>query len=139
MKQNESIKKIMSTDLVTVTPVQKFSEVKKIMESNSVRHLPVVEGKKLVGIISRMDIVKASFSSEFATDKQSDATLDHVAKITDIMTKNVIKLRDTDTIKHAVRLFVQETFHSLPVVNDHDELVGIVSTSDLIQYLLDQY
>lgn len=139
MKQNESIHKIMSTDLVTATPSHKFSEIKEIMESNGIRHLPIVEGRKLIGIISRLDILKASFSSAFVTENEADPMLDHTLKITDLMTQDVITLKDTDTVKHAVRVMTQHSFHSLPVINDRDELVGIISTADLLQYLLDQY
>jgi CBS domain-containing protein len=139
MKQNDSIRHVMSTDLVTAKPTQKFSEIKKLMEDNALRHLPVVEGKKIIGIISRSDLFKVSFSSAFSNDKDADSVLDHTLKLDDFMTHDVLTIKETDTVKHAARLLAQRTFHSLPVVNDKDELVGMVSTHDLLQYLLDQY
>jgi len=139
MKQNEPVQKIMSTDLVTATPKQKFTEVKKIMASKSVHHLPIVDEKKLVGIISRLDIMRATLSSAFVEEKEADLILDHIIKVPDIMTRKVVTLKETDTIKQAALVMVQHRFHSLPVLNDKDELVGIVSTVDLLQYLLDQY
>lgn len=140
MKQNEPIVKVMSEDVVTCRPIDKFSEVKTLIESSGVRHLPVVEGKKLVGVLSRLDVLKASFSNAYATEgADSDAMLDKKVTAKDLMTKDIVSLKDTDTVKHAAKLLASNSFHSLPVLNAGGDLVGVVTTTDLIQYLLDQY
>ena len=139
MKQKESVRNIMSTKLVTAAPHLKFSEIKKLMESNGIRHLPVVAGKKLLGIISKYDVLRVSFSSAFGDAKDTEEILDQNLKLSDFMTKEVICLKDTDSIKQAVRVLSQQKFHSLPIVNNNDELVGIISSVDLLRYFLEQY
>ena len=140
MKQNESIKKIMSTELITATPLTKFSDVKKMMEAGAIHHVPVVEGKKIVGILSRTDILNASFSNVLTYNQaEAEQMLDHSVKIADIMTKNPITLKDSDTVKHAVELLTRNSFNSLPVVDSDAQLVGILTTKDMLYYLLDQY
>lgn len=140
MRQNEPITHIMATDLVTATTQHKFSEVKALMEAEKIHHLPIVEGKKLVGLISRIDILRFTNSQAFVDDTPETAkSLDNSAMVSDIMTTNIITLKESDVVKHAVEIVNQQSFNSVPVVNDDGELVGIVTTKDLLNYLYKQY
>lgn len=141
MKQNESISHIMSTDLVTANITETYSEVKARMETACVHHVPVVENHRLLGIISDRDLLKFAVSKAFQTgeSKENDKLLDPHVSIAEIMTKNVITLKDSDTVKHAVEIFNDHSFHSIPVINENEEVVGIVSAVDLMNYFLKQY
>jgi len=141
MKQNESVYKIMSTDITSCRPIDKFSHIKSLMDSSCARHLPVLEGSKLVGIISRLDVLKVEFSSAFNTSDNDNCNmmLDSKVDARSIMTKEIITLNENDTIKTAAKIFASHSFHSLPVVNSNGDLMGMISTTDIIQYLLDQY
>lgn len=141
MKQNDSLTKIMSTDLVTATVNDNFSELKERMKTNSVRHMLIVEGKQLLGVISQTDILKYSISEAFAQgeSKANDKVLDPLVSISEIMAKSVITLKNYDTVKHAVEIFNSHSFHSIPVVDKEGNLVGVISTDDIMTYLLKQY
>nr|MCH9756231.1 CBS domain-containing protein [Gammaproteobacteria bacterium] len=91
----------------------------------SVNHIPVLEGKKLKGMISRMDILN------YADDE--------ACGIEKIMTSDLTVLSETDTIRTAVRILTTNSFNSLPIVNSDNELVGLITSKDLLGYLLEQY
>lgn len=141
MKQNEAISHIMSTDLVTANTTETYSEVKARMDEGCMHHLPVVEGNRLLGVISDRDLLKYAISKAFQTgdSKENDKLLDPHVTISEIMTNGVITLKDSDTVKHAVEIFNDHSFHSIPVINAKEELVGIVSAVDVMNYFLRQY
>jgi CBS domain-containing protein len=138
MKKHEPISKIMSTDLITVHHGDPISKVRQLASMHGVHHIPVVTGDQLVGIISWSDILRVSFGDTFQADQRTvDATLDHTFTIEQVMKKNPISLQETSTVRDAAEILAGGEFHAVPVVNG-GKLVGIVSTTDLIKYLLDQ-
>ncbi len=141
MRQNDPINKVMSTDLVTASINDHFSEVKEMMKENCVRHLPIVEGTQLIGIVSQTDILTYSVSKAFVSDdsEESNKVLDPHVTIAEVMTSNPITLKDYDTVKHAIEIFSSQSFHSIPVVDKEHNLVGIVSTDDIMTYFMKQY
>lgn len=141
MRQNDPISKVMSTDLVTATVNDSFSDIKALMQDSCVRHLPIVEGKHILGIISQTDILRYSVSQAFVQDDSdaNDKVLDPHVSINELMTKSVITLKDYDTVKHAVEIFNSQSFHAIPVVDKEDQLVGMISTDDIMMYFMRQY
>ncbi|MEO6741591.1 MAG: CBS domain-containing protein [Chthoniobacteraceae bacterium] len=130
----------MSTKLVTVHHGEPLSKVRELIREHGIHHLPVVSGQKLVGIISNSDVLRISFGAAFNTDERTvDATLDHTMKLEDVMKKDPVSVRENATIREAASLLVQGDFHSLPVVSDDHKLVGLVTSTDLIRYLLEQF
>ncbi|MFK7825953.1 MAG: CBS domain-containing protein [Oligoflexales bacterium] len=140
MKQKESIKKLMSDDLVTGNRQDHFSDVKSKMEEHKIHHLPIVDGGKIVGIVSRTDIHKFSHSRAYIADGEVDHSLDVAVPVEKLMTQNPITIKDTDTIKHAVEILNEHSFNSVPVVEGGSQkLVGIVTSKDLMTYLVNLY
>jgi len=137
MKKNEPVSKIMSTDLTTVHDAQPVSSLRKIFEENAIHHVPVVSGEELIGIVSSNDFMRVSFG-EFGNQdaKGLDAILDHTYKMHDLMNQNPVTIPKDSTIRDAARVLGSKSFHALPVV-DGQKLVGIVTSTDLVQYLAD--
>ena len=107
---------------------------------HGIHHLPVVSGQKLIGIISNSDVLRVSFGDAFQADERAvDATLDHTMTIEQLMQKDPVSVRETASIREAAQALVEGSFHSLPVVSDGQKLVGLVTSTDLIRYLLDQF
>lgn len=139
MKRNEPVSHIMSTNLVTVHHGDPISKVRKLMQETGVHHLPVVSGENLVGIISWSDILRLSFGDAFDTDQRAvDATLDHSVKLEDVMKKEPFTIPQEGKIREAAEVLARGDFHSLPVVAGR-KLVGMVTSTDLIKYLLEQF
>lgn len=125
---NEPISSIMTKDVITVSPNATLGEVKKLLFSNRIHHLPVVEKNKLVGIISTYDLVKIEDNFDNVAEKN----------IQPYMTTKIARLEPQDKIGSAAEVFLENMFHGLPIVNEKDELQGIVTTHDVLMFLFDK-
>lgn len=136
--KNTPVAEIMSKNLVTVGKDQILLDVKDIFETHHLRHVPVVDGRKLVGIISLLDFMRLSFGD--SQDAEAEEINDNIyknVKVEKVMTENPMTLNPGSTLKEAAELFDLNMFHSVPVVEDGD-LVGIITTIDLIHKLLEE-
>ena len=138
MKRNEPVSKIMTSDIQTVHTGQKLSEVRRMLADNPYHHVPVVSGDKLVGIITATDMLRLSLAIYGVDERAVDAMLDSQHTIESVMTKDVQTIGVKDTVRSAAEVLGEGSFHSLPVV-DGGKLVGLVTSTDLIRYLLAQY
>lgn len=140
MKKNEPIEKIMTKEIVTILADASVSEVKNIFTKHGFRHLPVLEGEKVVGIITSNDMLKSTFSEKlFGDQRNADAIIDHSVAIIDIMTANPVCIKPETTIREASQILQKESFNALPVVDNNHHILGIVTTKDLVKFLLDHY
>jgi CBS domain-containing protein len=126
---NEPISSIMTPNPLTVSINDKLSAVREILSNHRFHHVPVVDGKKLVGIISSYDI--------FTKLGKSMEDFNNLS-VRDIMTTKIATLRPTEKIGAAAQIFLRHLFHGLPIVNDDMELMGIVTTHDLLRYNYDK-
>lgn len=131
------ISKIMSSEVFTVNTSQSLNEVEVLLNKNNIRHVPVVSGKEVIGMISKVDLQKISFVNPIENN-QLTTTIYNEFSIEQVMTKNLEVVQKDDTIFEVASILSNSEFHSLPVVDD-DRLVGIVTTTDLIKFLLEQY
>lgn len=126
------ITKIMTTELDTVTPSQKLVDVKHIYEKmNFHHHIPVTDKGLLVGMVSLIDFMRKV--DQAGLDDNAPVYQDLIVK--DIMTSNPYFLLSSETVEEAAKILSKGEFHALPIV-ENDKLVGIVSTGDVIQFLL---
>jgi CBS domain-containing protein len=138
MKQRESIKKIMITDVATVNPSQKLSEVYELMNEKHVHHVPVVEGERLVGFLSSIDLMRYSYGNVYAQDERTFKQSLDLTSIREAMSEDLMTLSVDDYIKDAVEKLGRGDIHALPVI-DGEKLAGIVTSTDIIKYLSEQY
>lgn len=137
MKRNEPVSHVMTAAPKTVHVHQKLSEVQAMLAEGGFHHVPVVSGSKLVGLLSSADIMKVTYS--YGQDaRMTSAVLDDTHSVEELMTSDVDTIGPKDTIREAFALLSKGTYHALPVVED-GELVGIVTSTDLLRYTLDQY
>jgi len=139
MKKNESITKIMSADVKTVHTGQKISDVRHIICESQIDHVPVVDGKKLIGLITATDLMKLNVVISGADEHTIDAIIDQQFTIQDIMNSDITSIKEAETIRAATHILAEGKFHSVPVVSANNEIVGIVTMTDLIRYLDAQY
>lgn len=138
MKQREPITHIMTKNVKTVHLGDNLFTVRDMMIDNHFRHVPVMNGSKLVGILSKTDIMRLSFGSVFANQEAADEAVLEMLTIEQVMRSSIRTINADATIKEAAEIFASEEFHALPVI-EGDKLVGIVTTTDIINYLLEQY
>lgn len=139
MKRNEPISKIMSTNVISLTLNNSLLDAEQLFKSYKIRHIPVVEQKDIIGILSLTDLQRISFANNFGeAEFNADTVVYEMLGVEQVMVKNPIAIRSDKTIKEVAEILSQNEFHALPVVEDH-ELIGIVTTTDLLYYLLEQY
>lgn len=130
----------MTAKLVTVHHGEPVSKVRQLIREHGIHHVPVVNGNKLVGIVSNSDVLRVSFGDAFKTDERAvDATLDHTMTLEQLMQKDPVSVRENAPIREAAQILARGDFHSLPVVSEGHKLVGMVTSTDLIRYLLEQF
>ena len=141
LKHHESVTHIMTKNPKTIHLKTSISEVGKILGEGKFHHLPVLDGKELIGMVSYFDLIRVSFEQSFGvTDERAVyAVLDHTLDIEAIMTKDPVCIQASSTIQEAAEKLSTGRFHSLPVVNEDHELLGIVTSKDLIDYLISLY
>lgn len=129
------VKTIMTTKLITVAPADKVKDVKEIFDQHPIHHIPVVRYKEIIGLISKTDFLH--FMRGF-TKNDEDRFVDEARlrayTAEEIMTKGLAKLSPNDRINVALEIFLVNRFHAIPVV-DNNELVGILTTFDIIKAL----
>ncbi|WP_417857622.1 CBS domain-containing protein [Xanthomarina gelatinilytica] len=139
MKKRELVSKIMSTNLITVNLTNNLVDAEKLFNENSIRHIPVVSGDDIIGILSLTDLLRVSFVDTYGSDESNvDTAVYNMLSIEQVMVKNLVSVSSTQTIKEVAEVLAKNEFHALPVV-DSGKLVGIVTTTDLLNYLLEQY
>ena len=139
MRKNEPVNNIMSNNITAVQVGQLLSEVRHKMVDGNIHHIPVLSGKTLVGMVSFADMMKLNVVINGADDRTIDAMIDQQFNIGDIMSTGLATLDTTDPIRQAAELLSENNFHAVPVINGNSELQGIVTSSDLIRYLSNQY
>ncbi|MBN2538512.1 MAG: CBS domain-containing protein [Deltaproteobacteria bacterium] len=128
--------KKMTRNLVTVTGDTSILKVKNLLKQHKIDQLPVVEGRKLIGIITDRDIrANAPSPANTLSVHELNYLLSNM-KAQDVMTRKVFTTTPGATIEEAARLINDKHVNSLPVVAG-DELVGLITTCDLLNVLLD--
>jgi CBS domain-containing protein len=132
------VRDIMVTELVTLHVAEQLSLASDIMNLARIRHLPIVEGERLVGIISQRDLFRASLASVMGYDYT--ATRNHLktVSIKEAMVSDVITVEPETGIQEAGRIMLEKKIGCLPVVEDH-RLVGIVTETDILRCFLIHY
>ena len=139
MRRNAPVSHVMTKDPVVLEAGDSLSKARKMFEESGVHHLPVLRGSELVGILSWTDFLRVSFGEFGNQDVRSlDAVLDHTRKLQDVMRTDVVTMPVTGTVRDAAVILSRGGFHSVPVV-DGTRLAGIVTSTDLIHYLVEQY
>jgi len=124
----------MTKNLIKLNLSDQLTKAESLFKGNNIRHLPVVSGDDIVGMLSYNDLLRISFAD--ATDDEGDTvetTIYDMFTLEQVMSKQVSAVSASDPIEAAAELFITEKFHALPVL-ENDKLVGIITTTDMIRY-----
>ena len=131
------VKGWMVTDVITVDEDTSMMKASIIMKEKKIRCLPVVNKKgDLVGIVSDRDLKDAAPSKATTLDVYELNYLLSSIKIKDLMTKNMVYVRPDETIEFAAILMLENKISSLPVINNKQKLVGIITQTDIFKVLI---
>ena len=137
MNIQNPVSSLMTSQLFTLKPTDKLMQVKELLDTYSIHHIPVLDDdEKLVGIISKSDLL---YFLKATSADNNEAYLNQIRlknyTVGEAMTKNTITIDASFTIQYALELLSENHFHALLVV-EGEQLVGIVTTHDIIYALL---
>jgi CBS-domain-containing membrane protein len=128
---------LIDRDPVSIDIGQKLSDAFRILLAGRIHHLPVVSNDVLVGMLSTSDMLELKSTALIGDDAASAEYLDRYHTIESAMSKDVLTVSHRATVADAARQLSAGGFHSLPVVDQDNSLVGIVTTTDLIRHILE--
>lgn len=138
MKQKVPVSTIMTKNVVKLNLSDDLTKAESLFKKYHIRHIPVVNSNVIVGMLSYTDLLRISFVDAIDDDEVIDATVYNMFTVEQVMAKKLVSITPETTIKEAAEILSTKEFHALPVC-EGDLLVGIVTTTDLIKYLIDQY
>ncbi|MHA1195511.1 MAG: CBS domain-containing protein [Promethearchaeota archaeon] len=123
------VSEFMIYNPIFTTPEAKISNTELLMLRKKIGGLPVVKdevSKELIGIITQRDIRLARFAMDLETTK---------TRVRDLMTENPIFVKESDNLKRVMKLMLENDIERLPVVDTRNQLIGIVSQTDVLKVL----
>jgi acetoin utilization protein AcuB len=135
MGESQRVRDIMASSLTTLPRESSLLDAAITMRRSSVRHLPVVDGERLVGIITERDVQRCAPSLlSPITQEEYNATFENTP-IERVMLRTPITVGPDTTVRDAVLMMIDRKVGCLPVV-DGERLVGILTRSDLLNLLM---
>lgn len=130
---------IMTEHVITLNKKDSLETAEKLFKKHHIRHIPVVKDNTIIGMLSYTDLLRISFAdSAFEEEDYIDSIVYNMFTIEQVMVKKIVCVSPSNSIKDVAEILANSEFHALPVV-DNNILVGIVTTTDLIKYLLKQF
>jgi acetoin utilization protein AcuB len=129
------VRDMMQKTVVTATPEMSLAAVQRLMREKRIRHLPVVSGQKLVGMVTDRDIREAVPSPATTLSRGEIAYQMDNTMVRSCMTQKVITVPPDMELVRAARLLLEHKFGCLPVI-ERGALVGVVTEIDFLQAFL---
>lgn len=126
------VREIMTTPVTTIEQSDSIAFAEQLMTVERVRHLPVVDGDTLVGLLSQRDVLAASISSLKSPSTEEDLDAKTRARASDIMRGSVETIGPDEDAAHAADVILANKLGCLPVVDERHRLIGIVTETDFV-------
>lgn len=130
------VQDIMTRDVATLDLNDELSLADDIMKLGRIRHLPVVDEGRLVGIISQRDLFKASLASAMGYGEKAKREFMKTVAVKEVMVDEVITISPQASIGDAGRLMLERKIGCLPVIED-DDLVGLITETDVLRHYVE--
>jgi CBS domain-containing protein len=127
---------VMTHDPLTVAPTETVGKADELMSENNIRQIPVVNGRELVGIVTDRDIRSFLSDGLLANPDAREKALK--TDVRDIMTTEPLFLSPDDDLQEAVEMLIEQKFGAIPVVDEAEGLIGIVSYVDVLRCFLNR-
>ena len=136
MKKPRLVRDIMTQKVVTLFEEDNLTGVEDGMAHFKFRHLPVVDGKRLVGLVTHRDLLRVAASALDPRGAQKTKSMNEHVFVRDVMQREVVTVRDDTPILDAGRLMWNNKMSCLPVVSDSGDLLGLVTEADFLKLAL---
>ena len=128
------VREIMTGSPVTLKPEDTLDLANNVISLGRIRHIPVVEDGRLIGLLSERDLIGAATIEIFGLKQKRKSALLKTVLIKDVMKKRVISVKPDTPIKDAAHLMADKKIGCVPVV-ESGTLVGLLTTTDILRYV----
>ena len=128
------VREIMMGSPVSLKPEDRLDLANDIISLGRIRHIPIVDDGRLVGILSERDLIGAAATHIFGLKQKSKSALLKNFSIKDVMKKRVLTVGPDTAIKDAASIMQKKKIGCLPVVTD-GAVIGLVTTTDILRYV----
>jgi CBS domain-containing protein len=132
-RKTMKVKDVMTRDVATLGVNDELSLADDIMKLGRIRHLPVVEEGRLVGIISQRDLFKASLASAMGFGEKAKREFMKTVAVKEVMVDRVTTTTPEASIGEAGRVMLEKKIGCLPVIKGNN-LVGLITETDILRY-----
>lgn len=139
MPRNRTVKDIMTTDMLVLREEDSLAHVEDQMRAHHVHHFPVVDGTKLVGMVSHRDVLKLSGSAlnRDVVHTHSNEALEEGIFVASVMAQVPVRVPPDMPVLDAAKLLTINRFGCLPVTEADGTLLGLVTENDCVRLLID--
>ena len=137
MDVDKPVAEVMTPHPRVVQITDRISDVRAALADGRIHHLPVVDGRRLVGMITTTDLLEFGFAPR-DSHTDLDEYLDNHFAIPQIMQTELVTVPSDSSIRDAARVLTTGRLHAAPVIKADGELVGIVTSTDIVSFVLSQ-
>ncbi|MEQ9302218.1 MAG: CBS domain-containing protein [Cyclobacteriaceae bacterium] len=136
---DQPIATVMTHEVVTIELSEhNLESAERLFKKHKIKHLPVIDKGRLIGLLSLTDLQRLSFVNNFGEDEiDADTAIFDMLSLEQVMVSKPVIVSPKQSIREVAEILTKEAFHALPVA-DNGHLVGIVTTTDLIKLLLEE-
>jgi CBS domain-containing membrane protein len=124
---------IMTRDVVTLEERQTLENLEHAMRALRFRHMPVVDGRRLIGLVSQRDLLRTSASSLLPARREQAEFLSKQFAVGDVMTRDIQTVHPDTPLSEVTRMMRRNQLGCLPVVEAENTLVGIITEADFVK------
>jgi CBS domain-containing protein len=124
---------LMTKDLVVLEESQHLGNIERSMRALRFRHMPVVDGKKLVGLVSERDLLRTAGSSLLPHKHKQDQFIDQHFRVSDIMSRDVASVAPDAALVDVAAQMSAQKLGCMPVVGNDGTLLGIITEADFVR------
>lgn len=137
MNTNKLVSEVMTSNVMTADRRDSLRHVNSLMKEKHIRHLPVVDNGKLVGIVSNTDIMRLSFGDLYEGETGADEAMFDMLTLDQVMVHRPVSVRHDEFVEDVALKLASAEYHAFPVIDGY-KVVGIITTTDVIKYLLNR-
>lgn len=138
--EGRSVQEYMIEDPIVATPGMRLKDVARVMLRNGFRRLPVVSEDRLVGMVTSTDFIRL-LGSDWAFNRMTTGNVREITnvRVEEVMTRDPVRVRREDSLRATAEMMLREGIGALPVVEERDRLVGIITEKDIVTFLREVY
>lgn len=139
MREHKAISTIMTKNIIALTREDDLERAEMLFNRHKIKHIPVVSGEAIIGMLSFTDLMRISFAETPDEENNSvESVVYNMFTIEQVMVEDIVTVTSQTTIKEVAQILAEREFHALPIV-DGGVLIGIVTTTDLLNYFIKQF